>query len=289
MTELKSLKRSRVGHKSYAVRIIKESEDLVKSKVSGEEFYELETQLITNQKILEDKLSVIKDLDERISASIENDEEFGTEMIESNEFQRVILQTSVAISNWLKRNSSDSVSTMSAAEPVSSSLKNSSNSVSAKLPKLTLQKFSGDPLCFRSFWDSFESAIDKNSSLDEISKFNYLRGLLEGKASLALQGLVLTSENYVAAKGLLNERFGDDQIIIAAHMDALLNIAPIGNNNVTELRNIYDLIEVHTRNLQILDVDARHYGPVLVPVVMNKLPSQFRLEITRKMPPENGR
>ena len=96
-------------------------------------------------------------------------------MIESNEFQRVILQASVAISNWLKRNSSDSVSTMSAAEPVSSSLKNSSNSVSATLPKLTLQKFSGDPLCFRSFWDSFERANDKNSSLDEISKFNYLR------------------------------------------------------------------------------------------------------------------
>ena len=68
-------------------------------------------------------------------------------------------------------------------------------------------------------------------------------------------------------------------------MDALLNIAPTGNNNVTELRNIYDLIEVRTRSLQILDVDARHYGPVLVPVVMNKLPSQFRLEITRKMPP----
>ena len=173
--------------------------------MSGEEFYELETQLITNQNILY-KLSVIKDLDERISASIENDEEFGTEMIESNEFQRVILKTSVAISNWLKRNSSDSVSTMSAAELVSSSQKDSSNSVSAKLPKLTLQKFSGDPLYFRSFWDSFESAIDKNSSLDEISKFNYLRGLLEGKASLALQGLLLTSENYVAAKGLLNER-----------------------------------------------------------------------------------
>ena len=48
MTELKSLNRSRVGHKSYAVRIIKESKDLVKSKVSDEEFYELETQLITS-------------------------------------------------------------------------------------------------------------------------------------------------------------------------------------------------------------------------------------------------
>jgi len=35
----------------------------------------------------------------------------------------------------------------------------------AKLPKLELKKFSGNPIYWHPFWESFESAIDKNTSL----------------------------------------------------------------------------------------------------------------------------
>ena len=47
---------------------------------------------------------------------------------------------------------------------------------------------------------------------------------------------------------------------------------------------VYDDDDDDTRNLQILDVEARSYGPVLVSVIMNKLPPDFKLDITRKMP-----
>ncbi|XP_057310540.1 uncharacterized protein LOC130648504 [Hydractinia symbiolongicarpus] len=67
-------------------------------------------------------------------------------------------------------------------------------------------------------------------------------------------------------------------------MDALLNIAPGKSCDTTELRTIFDLIEVHTRNLQSLDVESKAYGPVLISIVMNKLPGDFKLDITRKMP-----
>ena len=137
---------------------------------------------------------------------------------------------------------------------------------------MTLTKFNGDTLLFQSFWDSFESAVDKNSSLDDISKFNYLKGLLEEKASLVLQGLTLTSENYINAIVLLKERFGDPQVVITAHMDALLAISPVTSNKVSDLRDICDVIEVHTRNMQLFEICANNYGPVLISIIMSKLP-----------------
>ena len=51
--------------------------------------------------------------------------------------------------------------------------------VKPKLPKITLPRFSGEVTKFRAFWDSFESAVDKNSSLSAVDKFNYLNALLE--------------------------------------------------------------------------------------------------------------
>ena len=42
-----------------------------------------------------------------------------------------------------------------------------------KLPKLTIQPYSGDLVDWTSFWDSFEASIHKNTSLSEIEKFSY--------------------------------------------------------------------------------------------------------------------
>ena len=57
----------------------------------------------------------------------------------------------------------------------------------AKLPKLILPKFSGDVTKFRSFWDSFKSAIDENSDLSTVDKFNYLQSLVRRTSSYVNQ------------------------------------------------------------------------------------------------------
>ena len=44
----------------------------------------------------------------------------------------------------------------------------------SRLPKLTLPTFSGDPLTWQTFRDSFHAAIHANTSLSGIQKFNYL-------------------------------------------------------------------------------------------------------------------
>ena len=74
-----------------------------------------------------------------------------------------------------------------------------------KLPKIELPKFNGDVMKFCSFWESFDSSVDRNPNLSTIDKFNYLKALLEGSAARTVQGLALTEANYAAATDILKE------------------------------------------------------------------------------------
>ena len=51
-----------------------------------------------------------------------------------------------------------------------------------KLLKLTIHPFEGDINQWTTFWDSYNSAIHANTSLNDVDKFNYLHSLLRGAA-----------------------------------------------------------------------------------------------------------
>ena len=145
-----------------------------------------------------------------------------------------------------------------------------------RLPKPHINKFSGDVTRFQSFWESFDSAVNKNSNLSAIDKFNYLKALLEGPAASAIQGLSLSESNYGATLELLQQRFGRTQQIISAHMDELLKLPCCSGDKVAQLRAVYDKISVNVRELEAIGVTTNQYGSFLIPVIMGKLPA-YRL------------
>ena len=55
-----------------------------------------------------------------------------------------------------------------------------------KLPKLELIKFDGNLLKWQEFWDSFDTTVSRNPSLEDIDKLNYLRAQLCSKAKMSL-------------------------------------------------------------------------------------------------------
>ena len=120
------------------------------------------------------------------------------------------------------------------------------------LPKLTLPKFSGDVARWTTFWDSFKSAVDENTQLTKIDKFNYLYNLLEGSAFRCIKGLPLSEDNYDTALDLLKQRFGKKLQIICAHMDEIVKLPKCANYLHHGLRSLYDQITVHIRGLEAL-------------------------------------
>ena len=157
--------------------------------------------------------------------------------------------------------------------------------ITAKLPKLNLRNFNGSLIGWSPFWDAYKTAVHENHSLSGTEKFTYLQSLLEGRARDAIAGLALTDANYAAAIDLLQHRFGDKEKQIAAHMDSLMSLEAVtSDNNLTELRRLYDKTESNIRSLDALWVTADHYGALLTPVFIRKLPQELRLNLARKVP-----
>ena len=153
-----------------------------------------------------------------------------------------------------------------------------------RLPKLNMKKFNGDLTRWSTFWDSFASSVHSNPSLSNIDKFNYLISLLESSAAEAIAGLTPTDANYREAVSTLQRRFGNPQMIINRHMEALLNVpGVISHQDTKALRKLHDTVEAHVRGLKALKVPAQTYGTLLTSVLINKLPPELRLIVTREM------
>jgi len=69
----------------------------------------------------------------------------------------------------------------------------------AKLPKLVTTKFDGSFMDWPRFWGQFSETIDKRS-VAAITKFSYLRELLETKAKCTVEALPFTPEGYNRAE-----------------------------------------------------------------------------------------
>ena len=99
----------------------------------------------------------------------------------------------------------------------------------AKLPKLQIPTFSGNPCEWNSFWDSFCAGVHNREELTHVERFSYLRGLLTDTAAATISGLTLTEANYEDATTLLKQRYGHPQIIINSHMDQLMQLQTLGS------------------------------------------------------------
>ena len=287
--DLKKKKKIQGGHKGYVTRMIEKIQSLL-------DHFEPDVvnQLKTYRIALEEKLKILGGLDDEILGLLKEDQ-IEEEIEETGNFRESIHEMIVKIDEVLLaevENISDKSNSNSHSE-ISNSL---GLRVKTKLPKLSLKKFHGEAMLFSPFWDSFVSAVDENQTLSDVEKFNYLNNLVEGTAAAAIRGLPLTADNYEAAKNILKKRFeqprgsmnilkkrfGQPQIIINAHMESLVKIAAVtSDSNLKRLRELYDQVEAHVRALQALGVESGSYGKLLIPILMEKLPTNLRLIISR--------
>ena len=112
-------------------------------------------------------------------------------------------------------------------------------------------KFDSNLLKWQEFWDSFNTTVNRNPSLKDIDKLNYLRAHLRGEAKEVIAGFEVTSASYAIAVDLLKERYNNNQLMIDAHYSKLRNI-PIASTCYEKLRSTFDQIERHIRSLEAL-------------------------------------
>ena len=149
-----------------------------------------------------------------------------------------------------------------------------------RLPKLTLPKFKGEIILWRTFWDSYKSSVHDNNDIATVDKFSYLKSLLEGPVYRCIEELPITASNY---EGAIQQRFGKPQQVISAHLEELLKLPLCTNDKLSSLRYIFNKVNVHIRRaLASMGVASKDYGSLLIPVIMTNLPSDLRLRIARE-------
>ena len=98
---------------------------------------------------------------------------------------------------------------------------------------------------------------------------------MEDAALASVSGLSPTESNYKSAVEILTERFGNKQLIISSHMEALLQLPAVTViTDIKRIRMIYDKVEANVSGLEALGIAFDTYGSLLVPVTMNKLPEE---------------
>ena len=270
MSDLATKRKIRNGHRVHVRKTISRANDLV-------EVYDVsrEHALRSYLEILIGKEEILKKYDEEIVAA-SKEEDIEKEVDESGEFRRAVKECVSRVKAALN----PPTTLPSSSVTPQNAVKTLPNQV--KLPKLHLKKFNGDPIKWQYFWDSFISAVHENDGLSSIDKFNYLRGLVDGEAARVISGLTLSGANYNSAIQILEERYGNKQLIVSRHMDKLLKLPPVlSSRDVKGMRNICDSIEANVRSLEALDISSEKYGSLLAPIFMSKIPDEIRLTISR--------
>ena len=157
-----------------------------------------------------------------------------------------------------------------------------------KLPKLEATIFSGDATHWKSFIEFFEAAVHQNEQLSDVEKYTYLKSYLRGVAAEAIEGLPVTSENYHHARDVLEKRYGKPQLVISTHMSKLMKLKEVRTTNTKELPSLYDKVESNVRALTSLGVVREQVGPMLIPIILDKLPDAIRLQVSQGLGNSEG-
>ena len=253
---------------------------------------EAEIELSSRLDILGQAINQITTWDEEIANLLDDDAEVEKDEKEALEFKLKVNTAIKKIEKYLRKKQENDMKQFGTGRMgfmMNSSQANGAESQSrgVKLPKISIQKFDGDIASWNSFIETFEAAVDSKDNLTSVEKFTYLKGYLSGSALQCIEGFPLSHDNYSEALKLLKERFGNIQVIISTHMNKLINLERVTSCNVIQLRQLYDKIETNVRALNSVGIDAEHFGPLLIPIVVEKIPNVVRLQITRKLGKEN--
>ena len=266
-TGLTKAKRKRTTKKNIVVNDIFPECQKILEGAKNEETY---TEAAVILQLLTEAAMEVKQLDEEVSNLTESDDEYAKNEKDAYDFTLQAKKFEGKLQAFVEKGYD--VKPRTSMEM----MQDRPRVLGVKLPKIKIKAFDGDAVNWKTFIEAFDATVHARSDISSIEKFTYLRGYLTGSALQTIEGMPLTSDNYVQAKQLLETRYGNSQLIVSSHMNALLRLDKLTNVDAKELRNLHDKVEVNIRALETAGVSADHFGALLIPIILEKLPNMIR-------------
>ncbi|KAI5753166.1 hypothetical protein M8J77_024212 [Diaphorina citri] len=143
-----------------------------------------------------------------------------------------------------------------------------------KLPVLKLKEFNGELKEWLPFWAQFKK-VHENPEMADVDKLGYLSmAMVKGSVACSLvESFPATGEMYPEVIKALKVRFGRPDLLTELYIRQLLTIILQNvNSSRLPLSELYDTLQCHLRNLEILNVNTDNCGSILMPLVSSCLP-----------------
>ena len=139
---------------------------------------------------------------------------------------------------------------------------------SVKMPKLIISKYDGSYERWLSFWNKFEAEID-NTTLPAITKFSYLKELLEPKVCDEIDGLPFTVEGYTRAKNILKTNHGNTSEIVRAYITNIQELPTITGRKINMIHEFIKILSYNVQSLETLGKVSQCLSMVVMLLVSN--------------------
>ena len=121
----------------------------------------------------------------------------------------------------------------------------------AKLPKLVITKFRGDLTDWPRFWSQFETEIDK-AEIAGVTKYSYLKELVDPKIRTEIDGLPFSSEGYERAKNILIRKYGQTSEVVNAYVENIMSLPTIGGTQPARIHDFYEKLLFNVQSLETM-------------------------------------
>ncbi|GFS89960.1 uncharacterized protein TNCV_506901 [Trichonephila clavipes] len=147
-----------------------------------------------------------------------------------------------------------------------------------KLPKINIERFSGDYKDWPLFKDLYVSLVHDNMCLSNIQKFQYLRGLLLSEPANIIKHIPITETAYNEAWEKLLARYDKKKQIIFSLIKTFMEQPSFNDTNSHNLRNIADTSDEVIRGLKSIDSKAESRDVWLIYILLQKVDPKTRQE-----------
>lgn len=131
-------------------------------------------------------------------------------------------------------------------------------------PVILLPKFSGDYFSWTSFYQTFVALVHKNTALNNVTRFHFLRSALNEKALSCILSLEVTEANYEVALETLVSRYHKKQVIAHEHIKKIFNLPHVTRNSAIELRELLDELNVYFSTLTSIGRPTAHWDDLII-------------------------
>jgi hypothetical protein len=222
----------------------------------------------TRENAVRDALDEFNKVQEQIEDNV-SIAELEAQTNERIEFENIYFETMTAIATAIE--SYDKTKVAATNNNQNSTAIQSHQNSKINLPVIQIPEFSGHFEKWLSFRDVFQSLIHNNNNLNSIEKMHYLKSSLSGDALHTIENLAISGANYDEAWSLLEKRYGNERLIVQAHIRKILNSPTINKCTAASLRQLSDDVRSNLAALKALNRPVQHWDDILVTIIPDKL------------------